>query len=184
MTKVCACSFSMSYGFLFNFKKKKTILNMHCEKIAIFCWAFICWVTFDRKSSQIMRFHGLNDEAQLLVNKVTSGNLTVHVFLAKDSSRSTPCEGRIHVDQMSAQINGIFSTSHRTRLKITSIDDDCYIPGDWRARGKSTISRWVLLDYEIILNCLLKRYNERVAACGALCESPPELWRRLPWWIH
>ena len=38
---------------------------------------------------------------------------------------------------------------HRTRLKITSMDDDCYIPGDWTA--KSTISRWVLLVYKIIL---------------------------------
>ena len=31
---------------------------------------YLLGITFDRKSSQIMRFHGLNDEAQLLVNEV------------------------------------------------------------------------------------------------------------------
>ena len=40
----------------------------HCEKLAISCWAFICWVTFDRNLSKIMKFHVLDDNAQLLVN--------------------------------------------------------------------------------------------------------------------
>ena len=45
---------------------------------------------------------------------------------------------------------------------------------------KSIHFKAIYFGLQDCLNCLLKRYNERVAACGALCESPPELWRRLP----
>ena len=105
-------------------------------------------------------------------------------FSQKDSSRATLFEGRRVRDQR--KYMGLFSTLHRTLLKITSMDDDCYISGDWRAQEYHfKASYFGLQNY---LNCLLKRYNESVAACGALCtvnsKSPPEIWRRLPWWIH
>ena len=94
------------------------------------------------------------------VGKVV-GQFHWHVFLANDSSRATPCEGRRVRDQH--KYMEFFNITPYT-TEGQGVDDDCYIPGT--EEPKSTISRWVLLVYKIIL--LSIETLQRTCGCGAL----------------
>ena len=95
------------------------------------------------------------------VGKVV-GQFHWHVFLANDSSRATPCEGRSFRDQH----------KYMEFFNITPYTTEGHVSGrwllyswDWRAlEYHFKVSSFGLQNY---LNCLLKRYNG-TCGCGAL----------------